>query len=446
MEYSLAMTRFSRMNLPPLCVLVRRVLVHRVLVLRVLVHRVLVRCVLVLRVLVHRVLVHRVLVPRVLALWVAALLLAGSATPQTAQAQENAQQDTQQDTQKDTQQDAQQDSQQKLDLESLHAPFELRKGDITASYKVFLGGFHVARLRFFISETHSAEGTAGGFHYRMSGQTAGWVGSLSKRNFLAVSEAEIRRELLHDTETNIDTGTDTDTNTNTNTESGTAVSDIFYWSQFRVLENNATDGAKATDGTDSERTSRFLAHEALRPRYFLRAPTGEITTLGGKARWAGTQNNIPYGANDGAELNHTADLLAFFARFFRTINHGADNPAHTNLSQQCQVQNKIYDGKYLYRITFESAERKSLRLGKKYTPYQGEFTLCRFSVEALGGFRNEQARKTFPTTVEFWLHSEAATENTADSLSEPFSVPVLFTFRTRFGSLLGYLQEVQRIP
>ena len=422
MEYSLAMTRFSRMNLPPLCVLVRRVLVRHVLV------------------------------PRVLALWVAALLLAGSATPQTAQAQENAQKDTQQDSQKDTQkdtqqdaqQDAQQDSQQKLDLESLHAPFELRKGDITASYKVFLGGFHVARLRFFISETHSAEGTAGGFHYRMSGETAGWVGSLSKRNFLAVSEAEIRRELLHDTETNIDT--DTDTNTNTNTESGTAVSDIFYWSQFRVLENNATDGAKATDGTDSERTSRFLAHEALRPRYFLRAPTGEITTLGGKARWAGTQNNIPYGANDGAELNHTADLLAFFARFFRTINHGADNPAHTNLSQQCQVQNKIYDGKYLYRITFESAERKSLRLGKKYTPYQGEFTLCRFSVEALGGFRNEQARKTFPTTVEFWLHSEAATENTADSLSEPFSVPVLFTFRTRFGSLLGYLQEVQRIP
>ena len=412
MEYSLAMTRFSRMNLPPLCVLVHRVLVHRVLVLRVL--------------------VHRVLVPRVLALWVAALLLAGSATPQTAQAQENAQKDTQQDTQqdsqkdtqKDSQQDAQQDSQQELDLESLHAPFELRKGDITASYKVFLGGFHVARLRFFISETHSAQGTAGGFHYRMSGQTAGWVGSLSKRGFLAVSEAEVRRKA--------------DTGTESGGESGTAVSDVFYWSQFRALDKDATGtkNSKAKNISELEtsgKTGGFLAHESWRPRYFLRAPTGAITALGGASRWAGTRSDIPYGADDGAELSDTVDPLAFFARFFKATESGTEHS--TNPSQQCQVNSKVYDGKYLYRITLDSAERKSLRL-KKYTPYQGEFTLCHFSVEPLGGFRNEQKRKSFPTTAEFWLHDDLG----------GFSVPVLFKFRVRGNLFLGYLQEAQRIP
>ena len=353
------------------------------------------------------------------ALGVVALLGLEVVAPYAAQAQESAL--VQESTQAD------------VDLDSLRAPFELRSGNISASYKIYLGGFHIARLNFFISETHSAQNTTGGFHYRMSGQTTGWAERLAKRSFLAVSEANFRRE-----------------------EAGVAVSNIFYWSQFRALENTEAESTEAnteTENTETENTeankasadsasqvgetaSGFLAHEALRPRYFLRNPDGKISTLGGAARWAGTQKHIPYGANNGTELTNTVDLLAFFARFFKTTeNTATENNSNQNLNQQCQANNEIYDGKYFYRITFDSAERKMLNL-KKFTPYKGEFTLCRFTIKPLGGFRNEQRRKSFPTSAEFWLHKDPG----------GFSVPVLFTFRTRFGLFLGYLQDAKRIP
>ena len=213
---------------------------------------------------------------------------------------------------------------------------------------------------------------------------------------------------------------------NRQTLSGVAVSEVFYWSQFRALEN--TEAQEEAQGEAQEQAGGFLAHEALRPRYFLRNATGEIETLGGTARWAGTRPALQYGADDGRELSDTVDLLAFFARFF-TAQEG-DTTAET----LCQTDNQIYDGKYLYRVTFDSVRKKDLNL-KKYTPYRGTFTHCRLRVEALGGFRNQQRRESFPKAVEFWLHQDAG----------GFFVPVLFTFRTRFGLFLGYLQEAEKI-
>ena len=290
-----------------------------------------------------------------------------------------------------------------VDLDSLHAPFVPTGGDITASYTIYLGGFRVAQLQFFISDKTSRAGFEGGFHHRMSGQTTGWAERLAKRSFLAVSQAANRQTL-----------------------SGVAVSEIFYWSQFRALENTEAQGETKEEA--QEQAGGFLAHEALRPRYFLRNATGEIETLGGTARWAGTRPALQYGADDGRELSDTVDLLAFFARFF-TAQEG-DTTAET----LCQTDNQIYDGKYLYRVTFDSVRKKDLNL-KKYTPYRGTFTHCRLRVEALGGVSQPAKARVF---------SQISRVLAAPRRGRVFC-PVLFTFRTRFGLFLGYLQEAEKI-
>lgn len=99
----------------------------------------------------------------------------------------------------------------------------------------------------------------------------------------------------------------------------------------------------------------------------------------------------------------------------------------------CAGTAEIFDGRRRYDISAKTAGTRQVDPGA-YGVYSGTATLCRLSVETIGGFWNRfDERKRYPDAVRIYL---------ADAVDGAPPVPVRIEMDTGYAAIVGHLTEI----